>query len=804
VNRQGLVRMRGLFVALLLLVACDPAPPPHNRNDSDGQFRAAVIINCDNSCDYVSQHIQLSGGRVRQRYRNVPALSAEIDPNTLASLSALVGKSAILRDRILANPRPAERYALSPAQSRDANLIDLNRFNTLGASNVTPTNFSYNNVLTGAATAHQNGIRGQDVIVAVIDSGVANNPEVVPVLADTVIGGENFVDDPEEPSATSTLNDHHGTWVSTMIAGHGGIMLPPDTELAQAVKRYAPESIIPVDTTNSVIPMFGTAPDAKIYALKTFPANGDGTPSSVVIGAMDRVLTLKTNFLNGKPSEPIAGDGSEDRPFVYDSLDIKVVNMSLGGPTLFAGREIDDILTEKLLAVGVVVVTAAGNEGYAAITGASPGTGIGSIAVGAANPPKHERILRDMQNGPGNGADFRPTDHIQIASFSSRGPTADGRPGIDIVANGFASFVQGPDGHVSMVSGTSLSSPTIAGAAALLSGAYPELSAEQIRIALIEGSNPDLIGGRPGMNDQGQGFVDIQNSIAMIEAGTLPSLLPTQPYAAPNTLIREILTSNGYPVIRFTRADNYRARIILEPGEVKQFFLEIEPDVHDVTLNIETITPELPAAKQNVLFGDDLMVTFVDSPTSVDDTRLREFLSNPSEFNIAHPQPGVVRLAFMGDWTNIGNISADFSITLNREARPEPVVTGVLVDKQQDEYIFTVTPEMTQIVLDLSWAADWRFYPSHDLDLILFDPNGEINIDGATLAAPEIVFIENPIPGEWKLKVEGYLLHDMQDEYMISSQDQDGQPIAITPVGSVPATPPADPAPAPLNRPGSR
>ena len=47
--------------------------------------------------------------------------------------------------------------------------------------------------------------------------------------------------------------------------------------------------------------------------------------------------------------------------------------MSLGGPTLFAGRDIEDQLTLAMLEVGITIVASAGNDGFAAMTGGSPG-----------------------------------------------------------------------------------------------------------------------------------------------------------------------------------------------------------------------------------------------------------------------------------------------------------------------------------------------------------------------------------------------------------------------------------------------
>ena len=61
------------------------------------------------------------------------------------------------------------------------------------------------------------GVLGQHTIVALIDTGVQ---AVSPTLTTTVIGGENLVPLTVDPvaSATSRLNDWHGTAVADMIA----------------------------------------------------------------------------------------------------------------------------------------------------------------------------------------------------------------------------------------------------------------------------------------------------------------------------------------------------------------------------------------------------------------------------------------------------------------------------------------------------------------------------------------------------------------------------------------------------------
>ena len=68
----------------------------------------------------------------------------------------------------------------------------------------------------------------------------------------------------------------------------------------------------------------------------------------------------------------------------------------------------------------------------------------------------------------------RRLEHLMVAvrtreGVAASGPNADGRIDPEVVANGLASFVQGANGGISLVNGTSFSSPTVAGVAAPVS-----------------------------------------------------------------------------------------------------------------------------------------------------------------------------------------------------------------------------------------------------------------------------------------------------------------------------------------------
>lgn len=804
-------RQYGLLVcSVLLFSTCAENPPPISAGFNNPKQHFAYILQCDNNCTTLANRVQQLGGVVSHHYQNLPLISVRLHPRALSLLNTNGQKPKVFKDRLIQSPQPFTRLANQKINNPKSQLIHLNGLgaslkavdkfhqsngrkqaldlNRISGGTISVNNFSLNNRVNGANRIHEKGFIGQGVVVAIIDTGTANNPDVVPMLTDTVLGGENFVlDVVDEPSATSTLNDEHGTWVASMIAAHGEVIVPADNLLAQSVLEHAPNSIIPLgdDPINPIeyaIPMVGTAPGASIYALKVFPADGSGAPTSRVIEAMDRVLTLKQNFDSGMPADPVAGDGSEDNPFIYDSLNIQVVNLSLGGASLFPGYEIDELLTVAMLQNDISVVTAAGNEGFSAITGGGPGSGLGTLNVGAASSVVHERILRDLQEGLGTGLAFRPTEHMQIAHFSSRGPSADGRQNIHIVANGYASFVQGADGHISFVSGTSFAAPTVAGAVASLRSAFPEQHATDVRSALVLSANPNLIGNLSGPYDQGYGFLNIVGAFDLLEQydddDELSNPLPTDVAAGFNSRVSQNMQNLGFDILRLDERET-NVEVELRPGEVQQFFIATRADSHDLFVNIKSIEADLPPGQQNTIFGDDLVVSIVDSMTSVDHTRVRAFISQPEEFHIVHPQPGLIRVSFMGDWTNVGLIEAEIGLRLVSEPLSRSVAEGEIRDAESHVYFFNI-PENTEFaVFDLSWEKHWGFYPTHDIDLLLFDPMENIYTDGATLMNPESLLLDIPMPGTWTLIVDGYALHNFEDEYELRSFDQNGNPIPV-------------------------
>jgi subtilisin family serine protease len=713
------------------------------------------------------------GGEVTQQYDNVDAIAVSVPDGRVAELAALLGPGKISKDALVAQPHGVDR----PERNRPGALAveAAAGAQALGEAELAalPADYSITNAMIGAASLHAQGLYGQGQTIAIIDTGTANST-TVPALSGRVIGGESFVAGDPVVSATSRLNGHHGTWVGTVIAGNVLWGYYNTSSFIAMLKTHAPAAIQgacpdpPSPTTATAVcgvPMVGVAPLASIYALKVFDSRGGGAPESQIIAAMDRAITLRHNYNRGVPSTPVSGDGSEDHPYVYDSLNIQVVNMSLGGGTIYAGRDLEDQLTVKMLEEGIVLASSAGNDGFGAMTVGSPGSGLGSITVGAANDVVHERILADASYGVvGIGGLYHPTTHVQTADFSSRGPDADGRLDPDVVANGVATWAEGTcNGQSScttagnwFVSGTSFSAPTVAGGAALLRQAFAQATPNDVRDAIIKGANPHLLGDRSGRIDQGHGFLDLAAAADRLEACRRGEWRHERFLARPTPFVEKNIERVGFEPVRF-HGDTFSTRVHgLVPGQVAQFFVESDPFTEKISVDLTNITRQLPPDQQNQLFGDDVYFKIVDAPTSFQDRYQEDFAGVDSHYQLDNPQTGLVRVSLQGDWTNAGRVSADLRIQRTRKRAGWPSATGALRQGDFLPFEVVVPAGAKQAVFETQWVRNWSMYPTSDVDMLLIDPDGAVSSSGATLASPERVVVADPKPGPWTIVVSAY------------------------------------------------
>jgi type VII secretion-associated serine protease mycosin len=211
--------------------------------------------------------------------------------------------------------------------------------------------------------------------------------------------------------------------------------------------------------TNNARGVVGIAPSAKVMPVKVLDSTGSGSDANIAVG-IDWARTHGA----------------------------KVINLSLGGT--FDDPVLSDAVTNAV-ANGIVVVAAAGNDGTATV--GFPASYPGVVAVGA-------------------------TDHMgALTSFTSYGPRIDVvAPGLDITSTALGSTEA-----YSADSGTSFSSPIVAGVAALLRGKHPAWTQGQV-VDQIRNTARDL--GLPGDDPAfGHGMVDPLAALGGPSAAPHPS-----------------------------------------------------------------------------------------------------------------------------------------------------------------------------------------------------------------------------------------------------------------------------------------
>ncbi|MGB5107754.1 MAG: S8 family serine peptidase [Candidatus Zixiibacteriota bacterium] len=152
-----------------------------------------------------------------------------------------------------------------------------------------------------------------------------------------------------------------------------------------------------------------------------------------------------------------------------DSIGTDIVSSSLGYTDWYVTANyngdfcVTTIAADVAASVGILVVNSAGNAGSAPQTLGAPADADSIITVGAVSSTG------------------------TIVSFSSRGPTADGRIKPEVCAQGSGVSVASSagDGVYGSSSGTSFSCPLTAGAAAIVWGANPTWTNMQVREALM-------------------------------------------------------------------------------------------------------------------------------------------------------------------------------------------------------------------------------------------------------------------------------------------------------------------------------
>lgn len=217
--------------------------------------------------------------------------------------------------------------------------------------------------------------------------------------------------------------------------------------------------------TNDAVPsgnnaISGVCPDIKMYDLRVLDEQGAGDEFSVM-AAMQFVRYLNAH----KELMMIHG--------VNLSLSIRhdVANFACGSTPVCEEAN-------RLVSGGIVVVAAAGNNGYLQFV-TTKGTQEGYHSISITDPGNTENVITV-------GATHRDSAHLYgVSYFSSRGPTGDGRLKPDLVAPGEKIVSTIPAGETKRMDGTSMAAPHVSGAAALLLARYGELVGRPGRIKEI-------------------------------------------------------------------------------------------------------------------------------------------------------------------------------------------------------------------------------------------------------------------------------------------------------------------------------
>jgi hypothetical protein len=219
----------------------------------------------------------------------------------------------------------------------------------------------------------------------------------------------------------------------------------------------------------------GTAPQASFYFFVT-----EYTPSETPVEeawwveALERSDSLGVDVVN--TSLGYRGYDNPNYDHSYEDLD---------GQTTFSARGAN-IAFDK----GMILVTSAGNSGNTDFpTVGTPGDSPGTLTIGAVN-----------SNG-------------NYASFSSIGPTVDGRVKPDLMAQGVSAAVINTGGNVDFSSGTSFSSPIMAGVITCLWQSRPEVPNGHIMQIVRESAN---LYNNP-TDQMGYGIPNFENAYAALQ-----------------------------------------------------------------------------------------------------------------------------------------------------------------------------------------------------------------------------------------------------------------------------------------------
>lgn len=223
----------------------------------------------------------------------------------------------------------------------------------------------------------------------------------------------------------------------------------------------------------------GVAPECSLIPVKVLDKKGNGYATDVLAG----LRWIREN---------------------REKYGIRIVNISVGS---YSQREMSEnsALVRGVNGAwddGLVVVVAAGNNGPGRMTITTPGISRKVITVGCSDDDREVNVMG-----------------MRMVDYSGRGPTSACICKPDVVAPGsrIISCTNQP-GKYTFKSGTSMSTPLVSGAIALLLEKYPDMTNRDVKLHLSR-SCVDM--GLP-RNQQGWGKLDVVRLLSERRDGYLP------------------------------------------------------------------------------------------------------------------------------------------------------------------------------------------------------------------------------------------------------------------------------------------
>nr|WP_315149999.1 S8 family serine peptidase [uncultured Flavobacterium sp.] len=197
--------------------------------------------------------------------------------------------------------------------------------------------------------------------------------------------------------------------------------------------------------------LVGTAPDASYYLFRTEDGSSENpVEESYWVEAAEKADSLGVDVIN--TSLGYFGFDNSAYDHTYNDMDGKTAFMTRGAEIAFSR--------------GMIVVVSAGNEGTTANPNIGvPADGISVLTVGAVTSGK------------------------TVTTFSSIGPSSDGRVKPDVMAQGQSVVLSDSAGNIGTSNGTSFSSPITAGMVACLWQAFPNKTNTEIKEMIVKSAD---------------------------------------------------------------------------------------------------------------------------------------------------------------------------------------------------------------------------------------------------------------------------------------------------------------------------